>query len=70
VIRTLIKARVYVLTFARHTTQVFQILDLTLFGVLKRRPRYELAFDDAKPTADFIMKVYDDSRQILVSPNV
>jgi hypothetical protein len=30
-----------------HATQVFQDLELTLFGVLKRRPRYELpCWDD------------------------
>jgi hypothetical protein len=42
----LTEARVHVIAFAPHTTQVFQVLDLTLFGVLKRRPRYELPFDD------------------------
>jgi hypothetical protein len=46
VLRILTEARVRVITFAPHTTQVFQILDLTLFGVLKRCTRYELTFDD------------------------
>jgi hypothetical protein len=33
----LTKSRVSVITVAPHTTQIFQILDVTLFGVLKRR---------------------------------
>jgi hypothetical protein len=46
VIRILTEANVRIITSAPHTTQIFQVLDLTLFGVLKRRPRYELPFDD------------------------
>jgi hypothetical protein len=34
VIRLLTKARVRVIPFAPHTTQLVQVLDLTLFGVL------------------------------------
>jgi hypothetical protein len=48
VIRILTEARVCVITFAPHATQVFQPLDLTLFGVLKQGPRYELPFDENK----------------------
>jgi hypothetical protein len=44
VIRILTEARVRVITFAPHTTRVCQGLDLTLFGVPKRCPRYELPF--------------------------
>jgi hypothetical protein len=35
VIRLLTEARVRVITFAPHTTHIFQILDVTLFGVLR-----------------------------------
>jgi hypothetical protein len=52
VIRILTKASVRVITFAPHTTQIFQVLDLTLFGVLKRRPRYELPFGDDNATVN------------------
>jgi hypothetical protein len=45
VIHILTEAIVRVTTFAPHATQVFQVLDLTLFGVPKRCPRYELPFD-------------------------
>jgi hypothetical protein len=48
VISLLTEARVRVITLAVHTTQIFEILDGTLFGVLKRRPKYELPFEDEK----------------------
>jgi hypothetical protein len=70
VIGILTEARVRVITFAPHTTQIFQILDLTLFGVLKRQPRYDLPFDDDTATVKFIMKVYRDFKETMVEPNI
>jgi hypothetical protein len=70
VIRILTGARVRVITFAPHTTQVFQVLDLTLFGVLKQCPRYELPFDDDNARAKVIVKVYHDFTHTMVLPNV
>jgi hypothetical protein len=32
---------VRIVTFVPHTTQIFQVLDLNLFGVLKRRVQYQ-----------------------------
>jgi hypothetical protein len=58
VIHILTKARVRILTFAPHTTQVFQVLDLILFRVLERWPRYELPFDEHHATFKVITKVY------------
>jgi hypothetical protein len=60
VIRILTGAGVRVITLAPHTTQIFWVFDITLFGVLKRRPRYELPFDDDNATVRFIMKVCHD----------
>jgi hypothetical protein len=54
-IRLLTEARVRVITFAPHTTHIFQVFDLTLFGVLKRRPRYELPCETDNSTVKFIM---------------
>jgi hypothetical protein len=65
----LTEARVRVITFAPHTTQIFQVLDVTLFGVLKRRLGYELPFEDEKETVNFIMKVYHDFKQTIVDSN-
>jgi hypothetical protein len=63
VIRLLTEARVCVITFAPHTTQIFQVLDLTLFGVLKRRLRCELSFENENATVKFTMQVYHDFKQ-------
>jgi hypothetical protein len=70
VIRILTEARVRVITFAPHTAQVFQVLDLTFFGVLKRCPRYELPFDDDNATVKVMIQVYHDFTQTMVSSNV
>jgi hypothetical protein len=49
VIDLLCEARVWIVTFAPNTTQIFQVLDLILFGAVKRRGQYQLRFgDDAR----------------------
>jgi hypothetical protein len=50
------EARVRIVTFAPHTTQIFQVLDLSLFGVLKRRGQDQLRFGDDARSARFIKK--------------
>jgi hypothetical protein len=47
-ISLLTEARVPVITLTPHTTQTFQVLDVTIFGVLKRPPRYQLPSEDEK----------------------
>jgi hypothetical protein len=69
VIRLLTEARVRVITFASHTTQIFQIIDLTIFGVLKRRTGYALPFEHDNATAKFIMRVYHDFGHTVTKPN-
>jgi hypothetical protein len=69
-IRVLIEARVRIITFAPHTTQVFQVLDLALFGVLKRCTRYELPFDENNATVRVITKVYHNFTQTIARPNI
>jgi hypothetical protein len=61
-------ATVRIITYAPHTTQVFQVLDLTLFDIPKGCPRYELSFDDDNATVKVIMKVYHDFRQKRYNP--
>jgi hypothetical protein len=70
VIGILIEARVRGITFIPHTTQIFQVLDLTLFCVLKRCPRYELPFDENNATVKVITKVYHNFTETIVRPNV
>jgi hypothetical protein len=60
VIPILTEARVRIIIFAPHTSQVFQVLDLTLFRVLKRCPKYELTFDDDNAMVKVITKVSHD----------
>jgi hypothetical protein len=62
VIDLLSEARVRIVTFAPHTTQIFQTLDLSLFGVLKRRGQYQLPFGDDAGSARFSKKRYRDFR--------
>jgi hypothetical protein len=69
IIAVLTEARVRATTFAPYTTQIFQVLDVTLFGVLKRCLGYKLPFEDEKETVRFIMKVYHDFKQTMVEPN-
>jgi hypothetical protein len=70
VIHFLTEARVRVATSAPHTIQIFQILDFALFGVLNRRPRCELPFDEANATVKNMIKVYRDFKQTMVPSNV
>jgi hypothetical protein len=46
------EARVRVTTVAPHATQIFQVLDVTLFRVLNPRPRYKLPFENEKKTVE------------------
>jgi hypothetical protein len=70
VIRILTDARLRVIIFAPHTTQVFQVLDLALFGVLKQCPRYDLSLDETKATVKVITKVSHDFTQTIARSNV
>jgi hypothetical protein len=70
VIDLLSEARVRIVTFALHTTQIFQALDLSLFRVLKRRGQYQLPFGDDAGSARFIKKVYRDFRSTMTDFNI
>jgi hypothetical protein len=70
VISLLTAARVCIITFAPHAAQIFQILDLILFGVLKRRTGYAGPFGRDKATAKFIMRVYHDFGQTMIQSNI
>jgi hypothetical protein len=73
-IELLSTARVRVVTLAPqlHATHIFQVFDLTLFGVLKRRGQYQLPLEDDAGSARFIRKVYHDFRMAMtrVEPNI
>jgi hypothetical protein len=69
-IRILTEARARVITLAPHTTHVFQVLGLTLFGVLKQCPRFELPFDSDSAPVKAIMNAYHDLTQTAARLNV
>jgi hypothetical protein len=60
VIELLPTARARAVTFRWHTAQIFQVLELTLFGVLKRRSQYQLPLDDDVGSARFMKRTYHD----------
>jgi hypothetical protein len=69
-------ARVRVVTFAPqpHNMQIFQVLDLTLFGVLKRRGPYQLPLEDDAGSARCLKKMYHDHdfrmTMTMIEPNI
>jgi hypothetical protein len=69
-LRFLTEVRIRVLAFAPHTTQIFNVLDLTLSGVLKRFFRHELPSGDGHATLTFKMQAYHDFGEMVVEPNV
>jgi hypothetical protein len=70
VIAVLTEAPVRLITFVPHATQISQVLNVTLFGAFKRRPRYELPFEDAKATVKSIMNVSHDFKRTMVEFNI
>jgi hypothetical protein len=68
-ITLLTEARVRVTTFAPHTTQSFQVLDVTLFGTFKRRAKNELPFEDMKASVKFIMNGCHDFKRTIMELN-
>jgi hypothetical protein len=70
IIGLLTEARVCVIAFAPHTRQIFQILDVTIFGVLKRRLGHKLRFEEEKGTLKFIMKAYRNFKQTMMESNI
>jgi hypothetical protein len=72
VIEFLSTAPVRVVTFAPPTPQLFQVLDLTVFGVLKRRGQDQLPLEDNPGSTRFIRKVSHDFRttMMMVEPTI
>jgi hypothetical protein len=72
VIDLLSEAHLWIIAFAPHTTQIFQALDLdlSLFGVLKRRGQYQLPFGDDAGSAPFIKQVYCDFQSTMTDLNM
>jgi hypothetical protein len=65
-----LRVRLVVVPFAPHTTQIFQVLDLTLFGVLKSGGQYQLPLEDDAGSPRFIREVSHHFRMTMVEPNI
>jgi hypothetical protein len=63
-------ARVRIITFAIHTTHIFQVLDVVLFGALKKHATGLKMFDEEQPAAAFLLKVYHDFKQTMIEVNI
>jgi hypothetical protein len=70
IVAVLTNARVRVITFASHTTHVFQILDLVLFGALKKRASGLEMWNEESGTVAFIIELYHDFKQTMVKVNI
>jgi hypothetical protein len=66
----LIRKRVRVITFALHTTHIFQMLNVVLFGALEKHATGLRRLDEDQPAAVFIIKVYQDFKQMTVEINI
>jgi hypothetical protein len=58
------------ITFPPHTTQIFQALDLRLFGVLQRKLHSKLPLGNHRLVVAFIRKAFDFLKEMFVPDNV
>jgi hypothetical protein len=70
VIAVLTRDRVRIITFASQTTHLFKMLDVMLFGALKKHVIGLSTLDEEQPAAAFIIKVYHDFEQTMVEINI
>jgi hypothetical protein len=54
------REHVRIITFAPHTTHIFQVLDLVRFGTLKKCATRPSTLDEEQSAAAFISRVYHD----------
>jgi hypothetical protein len=69
-LRLLLEARVRVIIWSPHMTQIFQQLDVSLFGVLKWRGQYKLPFDEEDGTHAFLFKISRASKQTMIETDI
>jgi hypothetical protein len=70
VVAVFTNARVRIITFAPHTTHLFQIFDAVLFGALKKHVNGLKMFDEEQPAAAFLRRVYRDFKQIMIEIDI
>jgi hypothetical protein len=70
VVAILIRVRVRIITFAFHTTHIFHVLDVILFGALKKHVSGLKIVDEEHPAAAFLLKVYHDFKETMIEVNI
>jgi hypothetical protein len=58
------------ITFPPHTIQIFQAVNMSLFGLSKRKLHHQLPLENSGPTLTFIQKAFHSLKQIFVLNNV
>jgi hypothetical protein len=66
----LTRERVRIVTFASHTTQIFQMLDMVLFGVFKKHGTGLSTLEEEQSAAAFILKICHDFQQTMVELDI
>jgi hypothetical protein len=69
VVAVLTSVQMRIITFATHKTQVFQMLDVVLFGALKKHATGLKSLDEEQSAADFLLKAYHDFKQTMIEVN-
>jgi hypothetical protein len=64
------QVKVHVIIFAPHTTNIFQLLDFTLFSVFKRAEKYSLPFDDLNSPSHFIYNLLINFLKTMTPPDI
>jgi hypothetical protein len=62
-------ASVRVITWPAHTTRIFRALNISLFGVLKRRTQHQLPFDENDGITAFTLKTWYRFKQTVIEAN-
>jgi hypothetical protein len=70
VVSVLTHAQVRIVTFTRHTTHIFQVLDVVLFGALKKHPNGLKMSDEKQPASAFLLTVYHDFKQTMIETHI
>jgi hypothetical protein len=70
VVAVLTNAQVRIITFATHTTHIFQMLDVVLFGALRKHANGLKIFDEEQSAAAFLLRVYRDFKQTMIEVNI
>jgi hypothetical protein len=70
VVAVLTNARVRIIIFAHHTAHIFQMLDVVLFGTLKKHANGLKMFDEEQPAVAFLLRVYRNFKQTMIEVNI